>query len=181
MKFTFTVSNTVDCEKFVTESGGSEVNWHIALKLLGYLLFFDRRPQIEQDVGQHYRPDLFVWDEFQQNVALWVDCGNIAIKKIDKVATKMGKSGEFFILRRTEQDATRLHESIQKIKHPDRVNIIAFDTGFVDKIAELLDRTNEVSFSVIDFRSHLGLELTINGHDLNSRIIPISGAYTCTF
>lgn len=151
MKFTFTVSETnsnAEPDKFVVKMAPSEVSWHIALKLLGYLMFFERKPQIEKDVGQHYRPDLFAWDEFQRDVSLWIDCGNIAVKKIDKVATKMGKKGLFYILRRTKKDAERLYESIQKIKHPERVHIIAFEDGFVDKIGELMESTNQIEFSI---------------------------------
>lgn len=188
MKFTFRITNktTGEVEKFVTESGSSEVDWHIALKVLGYMLYFERRPEIEQDVGQHYRPDLFAWDEYHQNVSLWIDCGNIAVKKIDKVATKMGKSGKFVILRRTEQDAKNLFDRIQRIKHPERVSIISFAPEFVDKVAGLLDRTNDVEFEVYgveDFRSFetMAMRLTINGQELSSDIIDVAGRYGCKF
>lgn len=154
MKFTFTINNSVANEpsKLVVKMSPSEVPWHIALKVLGYMLFFERKPQIEKDVGQHYRPDLFCWDEYQEKVALWIDCGNIAVKKIDKVATSMGKSGEFYILRRTKKDAERLRDQIKNIKHPERVKIIAFEDGYVDRMAERIESTNKVIFSVSESR-----------------------------
>jgi uncharacterized protein YaeQ len=174
MKFTFTIKREFpasDPDKFVVKMGGSEVAWHIALKVLGYILFFDRKPQIEQDVGQHYRPDLFCWDEFQEKVALWIDCGNIAVKKIDKVATSVGKSGEFYILRRTKKDAERLREQIRNIKHPERVKIIAFEEGFVDKIAELIQSTNHIDFGIED--GSIGLSIIERKHSLQSKIINV--------
>lgn len=174
MKFTFTVTKTdagTEPEKFVVKMAPSEVSWHIALKLLGYLLFFERKPQIEQDVGQHYRPDLFAWDEFQRNVSLWIDCGNIAVKKIDKIATKMGKTGEFYILRRTKHDAERLRDQIRNIKHPERVKIITFDDGIVDKIAELIQSTNHIEFGVED--SSIGVTFTDRKHTLQSEVINV--------
>lgn len=177
MKLTFSITNsqTSERDKFVIEQAPSEVSWHIALKLLGYILYFDRKPQIEQDVGQHYRPDLFSWDEFHQNVSLWIDCGNIAVKKIDKVATKMGKSGEFVILRRTEFDAKNLSDRIQKIKHPERVTIISFEDRFVDQVADLIEGTNEVEFTIYNTT----LSLKINGHDMMTLIIDVQGQYSC--
>lgn len=189
MKFTFSVFDkiTEDRTKFVVKMAPSEVEWHIALKLLGYIMFYEHRPQIEQDVGQHYRPDLFVMDEFDQKVALWIDCGHIAVKKIDKVATKMGKTGQFYILRRTESDAVRLRDNIQKIKHPDRVNIIAFDPGFVDQVAELLSQTNEIEFNFFGRTNGETGESTqmlwfkMNGTIMSSAVISVAGEYTrCT-
>lgn len=149
MKYTFTVKQgDSEASKLVVERAPSEVEWHIALKLLGYILFFDRKPRIEEDVDYHYRPDLFARDEFGQ-LNLWIDCGNIAVKKIDKVATKMGKSGEFYILRQTERDAKRLRESVVSgVKHHDRVQIVAFNDGFVERLAATMDSTNEVSFKI---------------------------------
>jgi len=165
MKFTFKIKpefSSIDPDKFVVKMAPSEVPWHIALKVLGYVLFFDRKPKIEQDVGQHYRPDLFCWDEYQEKVALWIDCGNIAVKKIDKVATSMGKTGEFYILRRTKKDAERLREQIKNIKHPERVKIIAFGDGFVDELAERIEATNL-------------LEFHINGPELFTHFVNYSG------
>lgn len=150
MKYTFTIKQqgSDDSSKFVVEKAPSEVEWHIALKLLGYVLFFDRKPRIEEDVDYHYRPDLFARDDTGQ-LNLWIDCGNIAIKKIDKVATKMGKSGEFYILRQTERDAKRLREGVTKgVKHADRVQIVAFNDGFVEKLATALDTTNAIEFKI---------------------------------
>jgi uncharacterized protein YaeQ len=150
MKYTFTIKQVGEDSgsKLVVERAPSEVEWHIALKLLGYILFYDRKPRIEEDVDYHYRPDLFARDDFGQ-VNLWIDCGNIATKKIDKVATKMGKSGEFYILRQTQRDANRLRESVSSgVKHKERVKIVTFEDGFVEKLAEALDSTNEITFKI---------------------------------
>lgn len=149
MKFTFSFKNRTsgEAEKLVVEKAPSELEWHIVLKILGYILFFDRKPKIEQDVDWHYRPDLFTKDEMDR-VNLWIDCGNIALKKVDRVATKMGKTGEFFILKRDKAELLRFKDELTgSVKHLERVRMIAFDPGFVDTLAEKLDSTNMVEFT----------------------------------
>ena len=154
MKFTFSIQFDGPGgqlrEKMVAAAAGSEVTWHIALKFLGYLLFHQERPRIEQGVDWHYKPDLVALDPFGP-VKLWVDCGNIAVKKIDRVATWVGPDAKFFILRRTRREAEILVANMKgKIKHAGRVSLIWFDDGFVDQLAKVLDSVNRCSGSQAD-------------------------------
>lgn len=168
VKFTFTVELTTsagtDRDKVVVASSGSEVTWHIALKLLGYLLFFEERPRIEQGVGWHYKPDLVVTDATGR-VQRWVDCGNIAVKKIDRVATWLGGQADFHILRRTRRETELLARlALDKIKRPERVQLVWFDDDVVDRLARLLDSSNRCTCE----RSADRLSLTIvNRHGTN--------------
>jgi uncharacterized protein YaeQ len=149
MKFTFNINlTTPDAEhqeKLVIASGAGELMWHVTLKLVGYLLFMEDRPRIEEGIGWHYKPDLVARDAGGR-LTLWVDCGNIAVKKIDSVATKIGTAGRFVILRRTRREAELLNVVMgKKVKRRQRVTVLSFDDDFVDTVADLLDVTNELT------------------------------------
>ncbi|MEO1087182.1 MAG: YaeQ family protein, partial [Acidobacteriota bacterium] len=126
-------------------SSPGEKTWHLVLKLLGYVLFYGQRPRIEAGIGWHFKPDLVTLDD-RGAVALWVDCGNIAPRKINRVATKVGEPGRFFILKRRRKEAEVLRRLLGgRIKHPDRVHLIAFDDGVVDDLASAIDGTNRLA------------------------------------
>ncbi|MFV0423816.1 YaeQ family protein [Oleidesulfovibrio sp.] len=144
-------------DKVVLRAGGSEVTWHIALKALGFILFMQHRPCIEEGVGWHYKPDLIAFDD-EQRISLWVDCGNIAVRKIDRVASWLPRDAAFHILRRTAKDARPLAASAKGIRRPERVQLTAFDAGFVDSMADLLDVTNRIEASVNE--AHIALSIS---------------------
>lgn len=132
-------------EKLVLAAWTGEKMWHVVLKLLGYLLFYEQKPRIEEGIGWHYKPDLVRLDE-RGRVALWVDCGNIAPRKIDRVAKKVGGEGRFFILKRHRRAAEALrHLLAGKTRHLERVHLIAFDDHVVDELAKALDGTNRLA------------------------------------
>lgn len=129
--------------KLVLHAAPSEVAWHIALKLLGYLLFMEYAPRIEEGIGWHYKPDLVSLND-QGALRLWVDCGNIAVRKIERVAQKVGPDVPFIILRRTARDAQLLAQSLGRMRYPGRVRLLAFENGMVDALAAHLDTTNHI-------------------------------------
>ncbi|MEM1182939.1 MAG: YaeQ family protein [Acidobacteriota bacterium] len=145
-------------EKLVLGAWTGEKTWHLVLKLLAYVLFYEQRPRIEEGIGWHFKPDLVTLDD-RGAVALWVDCGNISPRKIERVATKVGGPGRFFILKRQRREAERLRKLLDgKIKHPDRVHLLAFDVGVVDALGEALDGTNRLSVRRGEDRIGLDLE-----------------------
>lgn len=82
MKYTFQFRGS---DKQVLETRSSESQRHIILKILGYLLYYDRAPRIELRVSEDkrdYRPDVVAFDA-DGRITLWVDCGQIGIRKLD--------------------------------------------------------------------------------------------------
>ncbi len=174
MKFTFNIHLTAPDaarqEKLVIASGSGEVAWHVALKLIGYLLFIEARPRIEEGIGWHYKPDLVAHDA-EGRLTLWVDCGNIAVKKIDAVATKVGTAARFVILRRTRREAELLNVVMgKKVKHRQRVTVLSFDDDFVDALADLLDSTNALTCRRTEDTLHLRLTNRHGRRNLTTRI-----------
>lgn len=156
--------------KLVMAGWNGEMGWHLALKLLGFLLFFEQKPRIETGIGWHFKPDLVCLDA-RGDVELWIDCGNIAVKKIDRVATKVGAPGRFFILKRRRSGARLLRLALQgKVRRPERVTLIAFDDGFVDRLTELLDGTNGLDVELGEESIELQLRNRHGEHVLASGI-----------
>lgn len=156
--------------KLVMAGWNGEMGWHLALKLLGFLLFFEDNPQIETGIGWHYKPDLVALDA-RGEVRLWVDCGNIAVRKIDRVATKVGRDGRFFILKRHMSETRIFLRSLQgKVRRKERLTVIAFDDGFVDELTTRLDGTNHLTAKRRPDGLHLELGNRHGRHQLSSRI-----------
>ena len=161
MKYTVSITlladGTVHRDKRVLGADPSELPWHIALKLLGLLLFFDPGLQVEQGLGWHYKPDLLSLDA-EGRVRLWIDCGNISVRKVDRVANKVGAKGRFALLRCQRQDAALLLRLLEgRVRHPERVELLYFDDGFVDRFAGALGTTNEIEAERTDVRLEMVL------------------------
>jgi uncharacterized protein YaeQ len=163
--------------KTVLRAAPGEVSWHIALKILGYILFMPHAPRIEENVGWHFKPDLAAYAP-DGGVSLWVDCGNIAVRKISRVAAWLPAAAEFHILRRTVRDASLLCASARAVRRPERVHITAFDNGFVHTLADMLYATNRME-AVLD-NHRLALTVTCRSgtatlHSALHRLTPASG------
>ncbi|WP_051260984.1 YaeQ family protein [Desulfovibrio inopinatus] len=175
MKYTLSLALEMDDilikDKVVLRAGPSEVVWHIALKMLGYMLYAQDRPVIEHGVGRHYKPDL-VRLAPDGSIALWIDCGNIAVKKVDRVAMWVGTIGRFVILRRNAYEAATLLDAGRgRLKRPERVTVRYFEDGFVNGFAGCLDTANSVdarreedrlSLSIQNRRGRNVLESTVS-------------------
>ncbi|ADP85524.1 YaeQ family protein [Nitratidesulfovibrio vulgaris] len=130
--------------RFLLQAAEGELAWHIALKLIAFILWMEHEPQVEMGVGWHYKPDVVIRDA-DGKVRLWGDCGNIAVRKIERVAGWLPQDGVLHILRRGRRDAGQLADSLRgKGRDPSKVRITAFDDGFVDGLAASLDTTNRI-------------------------------------
>lgn len=157
-------------EKLVLWAHPSELPWHIGLKTIAYVLYLEERPRVELAVGFRFKPDLAVVDDAGR-VRFWIDCGNIAVKKVRRVAGWLQGDAGFVILRREERDGRALADAIEAdgpIKHP--LQLLWFDDGFVDAFAESLDASNTLTC----VRSPERIDMVLNNrggeHRLSSRL-----------
>ncbi len=150
-------------EKRVLVSHPSEVSWHIALKILGLILYWEDSPQVELDVGHRHKPDLAVTETGPagERVRLWIDCGNIAVRKIHRVAAWLDAEARFIILRRDRRDAEALLDALDAASKPLRnpVTVRWFEEGVVNALAEALDANNTLEAA----RGPETLALTLRG------------------
>lgn len=142
-KFTFDIQLKKEKKKIILVKEENELRDHVVLKLLAYILFFDSRLQVEVSVGMHYKPDLVIKGN-GGNPELWIDCGYVALAKVKSLAQKLRTTRVIFVKETPRELETFKNLIIKKTEHPERVEFLAFDDGFVSGIAQDLGRTNQV-------------------------------------
>lgn len=159
-----------DREKLILQARPGESARHIALKLLGYLLYRDFSPVIETGVGWHYKPDLVSWEGAASDksvgagagggqVRLWVECGVVGARKIERVSAWLPPTATLAILRATRSDAFHLRDAIRHRLKPGRAaRLHWFEPGAVDALAGRLDATNHLRWQAGEGRLDLRLE-----------------------
>ncbi|OGS11714.1 MAG: hypothetical protein A2285_07220 [Elusimicrobia bacterium RIFOXYA12_FULL_57_11] len=104
---------------------------HVALRLTAAILFFDQEPALDTgpsdpsvtDIG--FLPDLMVGDG-AGGVAVWIECGNVAVNKLTKVARRI-RSGRLVILKESAEAGRRMREVIKKeISKGEKVEVWAW-------------------------------------------------------
>ena len=104
---------------------------HMALRLTAAILFFDREPALDTgpsdpalaDIG--FIPDLMVPDG-EGSVAVWIECGNVAVNKLAKVARRI-RTGRVVILKDSEDSGRRMREVVKKeVTKGERVEVWAW-------------------------------------------------------
>lgn len=143
--------------RVIFSSFAGESTWHVALKLLAYLIYRQRRPQVERSVGQRYKPDLVVVRDGR--VRLWIDCGETGLRKLDRVMVANPTARVVIvkdIARRLDTYAA-LAEGV--VRAQERLIYLAFEDGLVDGLAQALRQRNRVAFAM----GPAGLRLTLNG------------------
>lgn len=168
MKYTFNIqvsdNKREHVEKLIIAAFESEAAENIILKVLAYMMFAEKQPRVAEDVGWQVMPDLVARND-DGTITLWVDCGSVSTKKLDIVATKV-RDVEFFVFRKTQRDMTHFYGMIKdKVKHLQNVKCVSFDDGFVDGIANNLDRTNNIECYFGDDMLTLTMTNSIGKHE----------------
>ncbi|MCM8775142.1 MAG: YaeQ family protein [Candidatus Omnitrophica bacterium] len=147
-KFTFDLQSHQVRKKLVLVKSELELRTHVVLKLLAYLLFYDPRLQIETSVDMHYKPDLVIPGE-SGIPELWIDCGKIALRKVEKISTKL-RASRIVIVKETHGELERFKKLIdKKVDAAFRLEYLAFDHDFISGIADSLQRTNELTLYTV--------------------------------
>ncbi|MGD0537967.1 MAG: YaeQ family protein [Verrucomicrobiota bacterium] len=132
--------------KIVIGQGDTETTTRVLLKLLGYLLFFRDRLQIEARLDNDsipFAPDLVQLD-YELRPALWVECGECSVAKLDKLAVKVPEA-EIWILKPSVPAAEHLLELMARHDlRRQRYGIIGLDADMFGELVELLRTRNEV-------------------------------------
>ena len=149
-KFTFDIQAKGLKKKMILVKNETERRNHIVMKLLGYVLFYDPRLQIECSVDMHYKPDLAIPGDHGVP-ELWIDCGQIAVKKVENLSSKFHNT-RLIIIKETKREMESFRKIIEKkAEHFERVEYLSFEKGFVQNIADSLKRVNEVTvYDVIE-------------------------------
>lgn len=124
----------------------TETRVHLLLKLFGYLLFQRDRLEIEphlDDPFMPFVPDLMQLD-YQARIALWVECGECAITKLDRLAVKAPDS-EIWVVRRSQEAAEDLMRRMEAERlRRGRYGVVGLDAAMVEEVEALCAARNQV-------------------------------------
>jgi uncharacterized protein YaeQ len=155
---------------FSNESGDT-----IALKLLSYLMFINKNPQMDEDIDWNFIPDLVARNK-DGELCLVVDCGTVSAKKADSIATKVRDRIEYYVFRKTFREMEEFHKQVKdKVKHLQNIKCISFDEDFVDGIGANLDRTNDLEAYVGEDMITISIENSFGKHEDYSTLHRIDG------
>ena len=119
---------------------------HVVLKMLGYVLFYRERLQIEGNLHNDsisFQPDL-VWLDYELRPKLWIECGECSVSKLNKLAVKVPEA-EIWVLKRSLAQAEHLRAAMEKEElRRGRYQLLAFDPEMIDELCNLLTSRNEV-------------------------------------
>lgn len=154
MKYSFNIQANDDKheynEKLVIGAFSNEGGDTIALKLLAYLIFINRKPRLDEDIDWNFVPDLVARNEAGE-LSLVVDCGSVSARKADTVATKARDRIEYFVFRKTVREMEEFHKVVEsKVKQLQNIKCLSFDDGFVDGLGANFDRTNILEAYISD-------------------------------
>ena len=152
---------------FLTKKRGESLD-HVLMKFLSWLLFYHPDLRIEVSADQHYKPDLVRFDERGAPLQ-WVDCGQTALKKLDRIASRNRRT-LIDIVKPTERELKLFKDAADsKISRPERVRYFAFRDGFFNELAVLIHGRHEVLATVQGDTE--AIDLVIDGVEISSPVI----------
>jgi uncharacterized protein YaeQ len=130
--------------RLIIGQGPNETTGHVALKLLAYVFFHRERLQIEVDIHMDsipFVPDLVQLD-YSLRPALWVECGECSVQKLNKLAVKAPET-ELWVVKKSPAEAESLLLQMAKEDlRRDKYNILALDPEMFEEIAGLIVERN---------------------------------------
>ena len=137
--------------KIVFQSRPGESDRHIALKILAYLLFQNDTGslplQVEQGVGQRHKPDLVAADPDTGHMVLWIDCGQIEVKRLGRIAAANPRA-RVIVVKATRREAENYARAAARhlpASHRAAVLCLGFDADFFEAFRAGLRGANDVA------------------------------------
>ncbi|MGV3772452.1 MAG: YaeQ family protein [Verrucomicrobiales bacterium] len=119
---------------------------HVGLKLMGYVLFYRERLQIETRLPNlmiSFIPDLVQLD-YELRPQLWVECGECSVPKLDKLAVKAPEA-ELWVVKKSVPEAEELIRGMAKEGlRKNRYGIVALDGEMFEEMCNLMRGRNEM-------------------------------------
>lgn len=132
--------------KLLLVQSETETLTHLLLKLFGYLLLYRDRLQMEPSLDDEclsYLPDM-VYLDYQGRIALWVECGECLVTKLDRLAVK-APYAEIWVFKRSVAAAEDLVRQMEREKlRRSRYTIVGLDATMLAEIEALCGVRNEV-------------------------------------
>ncbi len=150
MQIRCTVQMDQVSRKLVLVGQDSETAEHLALKLAGFVLFFNENPTVAMSLkspalaGQEFKPDLLCLNEHGET-GIWIECGNVATYKLDKLLRR-NRNARIVVLKGTLNEANNLRRALGKndIKNAQNLEILSFPDGQFDSWLAAMDESMEI-------------------------------------
>ena len=130
--------------KLIVGQRQTETPKHVLLKLLAYVLFHRERLQLDTELHDDnipFVPDLAQLD-YELRPALWVECGECSVVKLDKLAVKVPEA-EIWIVRSALAEAELLWQAMRKAElRRNRYKLLALDADMFAELQVLLAPRN---------------------------------------
>lgn len=117
----------------------------VGLKLLAFVYFFRDRLQLEPDLENDkipFVPDLAQLD-YELRPALWIECGECGVNKLNKLAVKVPES-EIWVVKRS---LTGAHDLLRAMAKDDlrknRYHLLAFDQATFEEMCGMIAGRNQ--------------------------------------
>jgi uncharacterized protein YaeQ len=121
---------------------------HVALKLLAHLYFARERLQLETNLHDDsipFIPDLVQLD-YELRPALWVECGECSVAKLNKLAVKAPEA-ELWIVKKSPADAEHLLRAMEREElRRNRYSLLVLDPDAFQEVCAALRPRNEVTW-----------------------------------
>jgi uncharacterized protein YaeQ len=141
-KYTFDLKSPKVKQKLILVKSDLELHAHVVMKLLGFLLFYDPGLKIEAGVEMHYKPDLVIPGDHGVP-RLWIDCGKIAIRKVESLAQKL-RTTRTILIKETRHELDQFRKVVEKkVDHFERIEYLAFEPNFISGIAGAMSKVND--------------------------------------
>lgn len=134
--------------KLIIAQHDTETIAHVGLKLLAFLFFARERLQMETNLHDDsipFIPDLVQLD-YEMRPALWVECGECSLAKLDKLAVK-APDAEIWIVKKSVADAQHLVHAMEREElRRDRYRVLALDAEGFEEVCRHLRQRNDVAW-----------------------------------
>ncbi len=150
--------------KIIIAQNETETIAHVGLKFIAFLLFARERLQIEPRLHNEnipFVPDLVQFD-YELRPALWVECGECSLAKLDKLAVKVPEA-EIWAVRRSLEEAEHLRLAMEKHElRRGRYGIVGLDAAFFEEVCSHICERNSVTWMAGDFETP-AMQFDFNG------------------
>lgn len=132
-------------EKLIIGRTELETAEHIILKFLAYIILYRERLEIGPNLHNEDIPFIpgVVQLDYQLNPALWVECNDCSVQKLDKLAVKVHEAEIWVVLRSPEAMADLLRHMTHAKLRKNRYHLIAFDAEMFTELTHSLKPRND--------------------------------------
>jgi len=135
----------------------------VILKLMARVIFSRERLQLEprlHDDNIPFDPSLVQLD-YEMRPALWIECGDCPLTRINKLAVKAHEAEIWIVVRSVQAVEELIHEMAKHGVRRNRYHLLGFDAEMMDEMTALLASSNRFVLFHLNLREP-GIQFEFN-------------------